>query len=116
MGSMSINDLSSGTDQSVYYDPDFRNVLEDHITYLKLVQTTTTREIPPGYAARYRGNFYMFLQSQGIQQYMHWVIMRMNDMTSPTQFDESMTTYLIPDVTTLSQIRSYDQTSRQLNI
>ncbi len=94
---MKIDSMMRDPGPEVYYDPDFRALLEAHIPYLRVSEATRTMAVDLSKTAVYRGDFYGFLNAVGIPAYFHWIIMRLNDMSSPTEFDEKKTFLLVPE-------------------
>lgn len=103
---MDIDKLSIGLDNLDYYNDDFRNVLEDHFSYLK--QLGSTKNVPiDGYlAVRYEYDFYGLMQNQGVPHQLHWLVMRLSGYTSPDQMQRTLQSYFLPDPSFVEQIRS----------
>jgi predicted NBD/HSP70 family sugar kinase len=111
---MSIDSLAITEGPSVFYDDAFRAVLEDHMTYLRIHPGTTTMAVDPNEAYRWIADLFGLLGSRGVPAYMHWVVMRMNNLTSPTEMGENIRTLLIPDVKVLSVLRNIHNTKAKL--
>jgi len=47
--------------------------------------------------------------------HLHWLVMRMNDMTTPTEATKSIDHLLVPDFRTVERIRQSHVTTRRLN-
>jgi hypothetical protein len=107
---MDINNLALKPGPNVYYDQAFRNVLEDHLTYLKTHPTTRTIEIRLNLVFKYIGDFNGLLTELKIPAEMHFICMRMNGMTSPNEYETTMTTLLMPSKEELSRLRSVFKT------
>jgi hypothetical protein len=106
-----ISNLMAGTTQLVYYDEDFRAVLEDHMTILQTYTNTVKVAIQPGDAATFVNDFYGLMAYLGEPPQRHWLLMRMMGFTSPDQSDETLTYYLKPDTTFVERLRSYYMTN-----
>ena len=103
---MRITDRLPTSQNPMYYDADFRAVLEDHMNFLREHSTTRTLVVAASDAYRFEGDFYRYLCSLGsIDRAFYWVIMRLNRMHSPTEFGSSVETLLIPSTETLESIR-----------
>ncbi len=89
---------------STYYSPEFRRVLEDFLP--QLVATATQQPVESFDAYKYEGVFFDYLEHLKIPHASHWVIMRVNNMTSPTQFDGKMKFMLLPDMSKVETIHS----------
>ncbi len=104
MASTIVN-LTTDNGPEVYYDNNFRATLDTHLEYLRKHQTTSVQQITPIDLDLYKGDFYGFLSSKGTPKYLHWIILRLNDMTSPLDFTPEMSIILIPDYQTVDLIR-----------
>jgi len=103
---MKIAEKLPSTSNSLFYDQDFRAVLESHLNWLRSHETTRSMVVAANDAYRFGGDFYRYLYSLGsINRAYFWVIMRLNDMVSPNQFDTSIESILIPSIETLEKIR-----------
>lgn len=111
---MALKDLMRDDGSAIYYDPVFRGVLEDHLSYLRALTSTTRLAVPPGEAYRFEFDLYGFLAKYGVPVQLHWVTMRMNNYTSPEEFTGEVSELLIPDHTVVDRIRQSHQTSRRI--
>ena len=108
---MNIDNLMFQAGSDIYYDPAFRNVLEDHMTVLRNSPNTTTQTVPQMSAYVFEYDFFGLLATFNIPPYLHWLTMRMNKMTSPSENRASLTTFLSPDPEEVDKIRgSYTST------
>lgn len=103
---MDINKLSVGLDNLDYYDEGFRNVLEDHFSYLKTLPSTKQVSIDGYLAVRYEFDFYGLMQQQNVPAHLHWLVMRLSGYTSPDQMTSDLQSYVLPDPNFIEQIRS----------
>lgn len=101
---MSIINKFSNPGDAQWYTDAFRNVLEDHLTYLRNSPETTVQIVEPIYLIKYRFDLFSLFRFYGLRDYMHWVTMRVNDLNSPTDDISQLLTYLVPSETILSQI------------
>ena len=95
-----------------YYDAAFRRVLEDYLP--TLIETSATQDVDSFMSYKYEGVFFDFLQHMKIPHSQHWIIMRVNDMTSPTQFDGRMKTMKMPDFATVEEIHANYRTQYRI--
>ena len=112
---MSIDSLMAIQGASVYYGPSFRNVLEDHLTYLKGLDSTTVINVEPIVAYKYEFDLYSLLFYYDIPMHLHWLVMRLNGFTSPTEATADITSLLIPDSTVVDQIRQSHMSTRRVS-
>ena len=112
---MSIDSLMIDPGSTVYYDEDFRNVLEDHMTYLREHVQTQTILLDIGRVYKYEYDLYGLLASYDLPTWMHWVIGRMNKFTSPHELLQGQLTLLIPNNTVVDRIRQSHMTTRRVS-
>lgn len=107
---MALSDLLVDAGPSVYYDSAFRAVLEDHLTLLR-ERYSSLLIIEPDEAYQWRGDLYGLLHAKNEPRHMHWLIMRLNQFTSPVQYHEDVLTLLKPDYTFVGQILQSHQST-----
>lgn len=76
------------------YDIAFRNYIEDHLMFLRDHETTELVNIDGGLAYKNSGDFYGLLTDMSVPVYLHWVLLRVNNMTNPFAFNEDMVSML----------------------
>jgi hypothetical protein len=111
---MALTDLMVDAGEDKFYDPAFRNVLEDHMTYLR-EQYSTLVIINPDEAYQWRGDFFGLLDGRGYARKYHWIILRLNQYSSPVQFTEDTLAILVPNFTTIDQIAQANQVLPKIN-
>lgn len=108
----SINGLMFNTGPAEYYTNAFRQVLEDHMAYLRGSTSTQGQVVSAQDAWIFNQDLYAYLaQRLNMAPHLHWVTMRLNNMTCRTQFGKHVTQLLIPNPNLLEQIRSAYLTS-----
>jgi len=112
---MQIDNLMIAAGPSIYYSQSFRDVLEDHLTYLKNHSTTNVLSIEPMKAYKYEFDLYSLLREYNIPTHLHWLVMRLNDMVSPTDATVKIDHLIIPDFSTVDRIRQSHVTTRRIN-
>lgn len=112
---MQIDALMLNDGPTIYYDEDFRNVMEDHMTLLRTSATTQVIAVDPGKAYKYEFDLWGFLTEYNVPVELHWIAMRMNQMTSPMDFGPAVETMLIPDPGVISKIQQSHSTTRVLS-
>lgn len=104
---MQILNILNKPTSNVYYEQGFRVMLEDHLTYLKDLSTTRKINLESQMAYKYEGDFDGLLTVLNIRPEYHFIIMRLNNMTSPQEFNPDKTmTLLIPDNKEIDRIRA----------
>lgn len=98
-----------------YFSDEFRRVLEDHMSFLRSDSSTRIVSIEPMNAYRYEFDLFGLLRELGVSQYMHWIVMRLNNLTSPTDVTKSLTQLLIPNAGVIDKIRQSHFSSRRVS-
>jgi len=113
---MLISSLAINPGSPIFYDRLFRITLESYLTWLINDSSTQQINIDPQLAYKFEGDFFGLLLQYNIKPYLHWVIMRMNGLTSPLDSEADINTLLIPNDAVIEQIRqSYVSTNRITN-
>ena len=94
---MSLSQLMVNEGPEIDYSEDFRTVMETHVEYLKNHSTTDSLVVQPNLAYKYENSFYDLLSVLEVSREQHWITMRVNGMTSPTEYTADMTELLIVD-------------------
>lgn len=110
----SINSLSVGESHSYYYTNEIKALLESHVEFLKNHRETRIVQVAPHLIYKYEGDFYGLLLTLKIPPEYHWIIMRMNDYTSPTELSENKMAFLQPGFNVIDQIINMHRTSRSV--
>lgn len=101
--------VSEGAD--IFYDPDFRNVLEDHVTLLQNDAATEVVVVTPNVAYKFERDLYGYLSSLGnVPQYLFWITMRVNGFASETDF-LNPTRLLIPHKNSVNKLKQMYEAS-----
>ena len=98
----------------VYYQEEFRHVLELHLEYLRSHPTTQIVSPDEQQTIFYQKDFYGFLTYQRVPQHLHWIIMRMNFMYSPEEFTPEYKQLLQPLASTIDIIRQQYETQQKI--
>ena len=93
---MRIKSLVTHKVHKVFNEPAFKAILEDHLIWLVVHEETQAYEVPEIEAHRYANNLNGFLTSISVPPHLHWLVMRMSDLTTPLQFGEGTEYLLIP--------------------
>lgn len=112
---MQVDTLMIDAGADIYYDQGFRNVLEDHMSYLRNHATTHAIAVEPIQAHKYRFDLFGLLSDCNVPPYMHWLVMRMNKMTAPTEANTDLSVLLIPNFTTVDHIRQAYVSTQRIN-
>ena len=111
---MPITNKFSPAGDPVWYTDEFRNVLEDHLTYLRHHKSTQLQSVEANLVIKYRFDMFSLFRYYRINDYLHWITMRMNGYKSPTDDFSEMTSFIVPNETTANQIlQHYNSRNRK---
>ena len=101
---MSLSSLQISAGEVNFQSEGFRNNIEDHLEYLKANTTTETIPVSGLQEIKYQGDFYGLLSDLKVNQDIHWITMRVNDMHSPVEFSGGMDVIKLPSRITLKKL------------
>lgn len=105
---MQIHNLQSITDD-VYFEHDFKLLLESHLTYLK--ETDIRLQVVTEHQNyKYEGDFYGLLDDIGIPKNLHYITMRVNDYEHSGDYKGDIYSLVLPSYQTIEQLRNVYQT------
>lgn len=108
---MNIYNHFCPTGADIFYDPDFRHVLEDHLEILKDDSRNETYQVTPREGEKYKQDLFGFLKVKDVQAHHHWIVMRVNGMRSPLDF-KGFNSLTIPAESAIRTIKQmYESTS-----
>lgn len=102
-----IDSLSRSYGTTVYQDPKFCRFVEIYLDYLKNSSASVIRPIDSHSLYKYEGDFYGLLDSMGISGNLHWITLRMNDLTNPIYTTDTLKFILVPSQSTLDLLVQY---------
>lgn len=111
---MTINSLMSNPGADIYYDPDFRAVLDINMNFLRNHPKTTRIAIVARDSYKYTGDLSGLLSQYNVDVALHWVVMRMNNLLSPSAYNDSIRILLIPPADVVNRIRSLHVTQNKI--
>lgn len=111
---MTIDDLSNGGGPDIYYNPKFRVVLEDHMTFLRNDTKTKAIEVTNHAAFKYEGDYWGLLSFYNIPVELHWLVMRMNKLTSPVQSSTDIRSFITPNQSVIDRLRGVYLTQNKI--
>lgn len=98
----------------VYYDPRFRLLIEQHLNALINYRGNVYLTLTPMDTDIWQGNLDGYLFSQKVPIHQHWIIMRMNGMDSTLDFDDTLTTLILPDMEQINRLRELFNTVHRI--
>lgn len=109
---MIIDNLSLGKDSEIYYDPGFRQVLEDSLTFILSQRDIKIQDVDEHDAYKYEGDFWGLLAHvYNVPYELHWLVMRLTGFTSPDQAGPDLKVVYIPNPSYIQQLLSNYQSS-----
>lgn len=108
---MDIRNLYKRYEDLPYFKKGFRRVIEDHLGVIAN-EAFTYHEVTPVDAYRFNGNFYGLLSVIGVPFELYWVTLRLNQMTHPNQYRESVKAIKLPDEDYIYSLLSIHRTIR----
>ena len=110
---MSINQRMEDEGPPVHYDPSFFYEMESHIEYLRNHPDSDYLEVSDQRAHKHQADFYGLLKAYDVPFEQHWIVLRMNGLTSPTQYMPDMIQILLPSDRVIANIRQIYRTTYQ---
>lgn len=103
--------LESTLDDTALGHEDFKVMLEDHLAVLSAKENIQSiSDIVPMDAYRFEYDFFGLLRYLGIQPRYHWVVMRVNGLASPADYQRDKLSILIPNFDLVENLFSYFST------
>lgn len=98
---------------AIYHTSAWRLLVESHLTYLRAGVESDVLSIEKHVAYKYEGDLYGALTELRVPQYMHWTIMRVNGLFSPTEFNGEAVTLMVPTRETFQQLAAIAATTQK---
>lgn len=109
--SLAISRCIISSQNRIYDDTKFRNVIEDNLNYL--ISKSSLHKVDPMDIHRFKYDFSSYLYKLNIDFCYHWVILRLNDKLYNWEFDEEDDTILLINDAEISKLSAnYLMTSR----
>ena len=94
---MPMRELMNNPGGSSWYDPLWLATVEDNLPNIMRINNIDVITVDPIMHEHHKHNLHSFIREEITADRKYWyVIMRMNDMTSPTQFDSSYEHIIFP--------------------
>lgn len=95
---LSVSDLQINPGDTNMYSLGFRNLVENHLSLIRILPGTRILPIDSKKEHSFRGDFYNLLLNEfGIRQDMFWIVLRVNNLTSPLDYDGSLKYITLPN-------------------
>lgn len=110
---MTVLSMMGSPGADIYHTETWRLLVESHLTYLRALVESEVVVIEPHIAYKYEGDLYGALTELRIPQYMHWTIMRVNGLFSPTEFNGETVSLMVPLRETFQQLAAIAATTQK---
>lgn len=112
---MSLITKISNPGPVAYYDSKFRNVFEDHLSFIvnKEPGSVSVVNIDPNTGARYAGDWKGLMTELSVYPQMHWYNLRLNGYTCSSDYDGSQLNISILDVSVVERLLASFRTVRK---
>ena len=87
------------------YSEEFKTVIESHLSFIRQASTTKVMTVTSDNVRIFKHDFYGLLTSIRIQPRDFWIILRINNMHNPQEFDETKSVIFVPENRMLEQIK-----------
>lgn len=96
---------------NLYHTEGWRNFIETYMRVLRESEATTPVLIQNEDAFKYEGDFYGLLQNNSVPAEFHWIVMRLNEMTHPGDYEMTRTQLLFPNYEQIRNLMSIYRTA-----
>ena len=112
---MSLIDKLTNPGPNTFYDPKFRNVFEDHLSFIinNRRDAISIRTVDPNTGGRFAGDWRGLMLSLGIFPQMHWYNMRLNGYTSCSDYDGTQLEIELLDISVVEKLSASFRTIRK---
>lgn len=84
------------------------------MTWLRNQEDNHTLVLDPANADVFEADLWGALQFLQVPAYLHWTVMRMNHMYSPTDYRANLMAFIVPREATVEQLRSAFKTQHSM--
>lgn len=78
-------------------DPEFIDLMEHYMYFIRSSSVVKVVSTITHDTYKYMGDFYGLLSIMGVPKQMHWITLRLNNLTNPCDFNTGISHLLIPD-------------------
>lgn len=111
---ITLNQNMPNEGPEVMYSQAFRQVIEDHLEYIRADSNTELVDIDPHSGHKGHGDLISVLNDYRVDPSLHWVIMRLNGYTSPLEYDRNHLTLLVPTQSLIDGLLRVHRVNRKL--
>ena len=99
-----------------YFSLGFQNMMENHIPEIRAKSSTQNFRVDQAMVNKYEGDLFAVLYRMAIPSKYHWTIMRLNNMMSPTEFNQNTVNILLPDYEYIDQLFTIYNSTKNIGI
>jgi hypothetical protein len=110
-----LESLISTSPGEIFDTPEFRNVIEDHLTWLINHQGTGSKAVTAHQIEVYDFDWIGLLQALRIPADLHWIVIRMNGGTSLTDVPQELRSVLIPDQSVVQNLVLLNASTKRIS-
>lgn len=107
---MKINTKMITSGNEVYYTMVFKNIIETYLPSLRLDKDNYIIHITSLEYKIYENDLNGFLLYKNIDSYLHWIIMRLNNLYSTYDFTKEVPYLYVPNINSIDKIRQLYET------
>lgn len=101
---MQLIDQLNINDSLGYFEPAFRQVLEEHLGLIRTYGISQVLSVPSMLALRFQGDYFGLLTEMRVPVYLHWVTLRLNGLLSPADSSVDTTSVQTVDSTYIKRL------------
>ena len=112
---MSLIERLNNPGANLYYEQAFRNVFEDHLSYIKQNKQNfiTSVTVDQNTAARFAGDFRGLMLAVSVFPHLHWFNMRLNGYSSCSDYDGQQLTIELINENIIKELSRVYKTKRK---
>ena len=103
---MSVKTMIGYRQPDFILDSNMRNVFFSHREYIRNHKSTKVHPVNVTKAVAFNYNLFLYLEAEGYDRSTHWLIMIINGMSNPDEFDSRRTSLLIPGLVIIDEINA----------
>lgn len=107
---MSINQMMVPDGAALYYSEPWMRMIESHLSYLRERSVDNVVAVLPYLGNKHEADLFGLLRQLRVRAEHHWIVMRLNDFTSPNQIRSDREFLILPNFDDIEKLRSVFQT------
>ena len=99
-----VVDILNDNSRNVFYETGFRNLIEEHLTYLRDNKSVETIMVEHNLRYKFEHDLYGYLTAKDYPREYHWIILRVNDFHTTSEFTKETTMLIVPNLTQVENL------------